>query len=191
LIPFHAKVKLGKNTFSFFACASLLIVTGCASTALIVWVCAAAAQTNEFKMFLVTPGDKSFYEKIKKAVLTNDVEWLSEVISYPIELKQDGKNVTLNSSSDFKKYSASFLTPYLKSAVQSQSPDSLFKNWQGVMIGNGAVWFSSVKEEPNDDWKHRIIGINPEDRSIEKGKCYRFNWRHNFCRSAVVAFLGS
>ncbi len=121
-------------------------------------------------MYPVTLQDKKFLEQIKKAVLTNDVEWLSGVVSYPLGIKQNGKTITLNNSSDFKKYATTILTAHLKSAVQNQLPDSLFKNWQGVMIGNGAIWFSAIKETPDDDWRHRIIGINPEHRPIEKGK---------------------
>lgn len=131
---------------------------------------AATAQTNEFKMFPVTHGDKVFCEQIKKAFLTNNIEWLSRVVSYPLTLKQNDKTITLNNSSDFKKYATAILTAHLKSAVQNQLPDSLFKNWQGVMIGNGAIWFSAIKETPDVDWRHRIIGINPEHRPIEKGK---------------------
>lgn len=118
-------------------------------------------------MYPITAQDKAFLERIQKAVLTNDVEWLSGVVSYPIVLKQNDKGITLKNSDDFKKYSASILTPYLKSAVQNQSPDSLFKNWRGVMIGNGVIWFSGIKEQPDEDWKDRIIGINPEDRIVK------------------------
>lgn len=140
------------------------------SIVLCVWVFSATAQTNEYKMFPVTHGDKVFCEQIKKAVLTNNVEWLSGVISYPLTLKQNGNSIILNSSSDFKKRSADILTPLLKSSVQNQSPDSLFKNWQGVMIGNGAIWFSGIKEKSDKSWKHRIIGINPEDHSTKNGR---------------------
>ena len=140
------------------------------SIALGVWAFSATAQTNEFKMFPVTPGDKVFCEQIKKAVLTNNVEWLSGVVSYPLSFKQNGKRITLENSGEFKKHSASILTPYLKSAVQSQSSDSLFKNWRGVMIGRGVIWFSAVKEKTEDDWTHRIIGVNPENGSAGKEK---------------------
>lgn len=131
---------------------------------------ASAEKRTSSSMYPITAQDKTFLEQIQKAVSTNDVEWLSEVVSYPLTLKQHDKNITLKNSSDFKKYSASILTPYLKSAVQNQSPDSLFKNWRGVMIGGGVIWFSAVKEKTEDDWTHRIIGVNPENRSAEKEK---------------------
>ena len=29
-------------------------------------------------------------------------------------------------------------------AVKAQEPDTLFANWQGVMLGDGQIWFSGV-----------------------------------------------
>jgi len=112
----------------------------------------------------VTTNDTSFFERIKKAVLANDIEWLSGAVSYPFVLRRSAGDILLRNRADFGKHSASILTPHLKSEVRNQSPASLFKNWQGLMIGNGVIWFSPVQEKAGEDWKYRIIGINPEDR---------------------------
>jgi hypothetical protein len=47
-------------------------------------------------------------------------------------------------------------------AVERQSYDSLFKNWRGVMIGNGEIWFTTASPVENDPTKDiiYIIGIN-------------------------------
>lgn len=104
---------------------------------------------------------------MRKAVLGNDVKWLSEAMSYPIVLKSGESRYTLQNTNDFALHASVILTPHLKSTVQNQSPDTLFKNWQGVMVGKGEIWFSEVAENNGKEttWVQRIIAINlPETK---------------------------
>jgi hypothetical protein len=128
-----------------------------------------AVQSEEFDMNPVTPADMAFCEQLKKAVSSDDVEWLSGAVSYPLRIKLEGGHLTLENKDDFKKHSAVVLTPYVKSAVQNQSTNSLFKNWRGVVIGQGAVWFELITEKTNNgaQWRYRIIGINSEDPAVK------------------------
>ena len=122
----------------------------------------------------ITVSDKAFFEKIKKAVLADDDEWFSGVVvSYPFVLRLGKAEIKLKNKADFKEHAALIFTTQLKSIVQKQSADSLFKNWQGIMIGNGEIWFSEVGEKTGNGnvWVYRIIGINlPKEQSkkIEK-----------------------
>jgi hypothetical protein len=135
---------------------------------LILFTCI-AAQSEEFKMDPVTSEDKAFFEQIKKAVLADDVGAFSKMISYPLVIHLSDKTVKLKNAEDVKKNSAIIFTAHLKSDVKNQSSDSLFKNWRGLMIGNGVIWFSQVRDHNNksDHWHYRIIGINPEDRAVK------------------------
>lgn len=119
-------------------------------------------------MYPLTVEDKAFLEQIKKAVLAGDAEAFSSLISYPVAIRPNSKTIKLQGPADVKRHSAAIFTERLKSAVQSQTPDSLFKNWRGVMIGNGEIWFSQVleKDGQGENWKYRIIGINPEESSV-------------------------
>ncbi len=128
------------------------------------------AETNHF--YPVTLADKQFLAEIKLAVSSRDIEWLSQAVHYPLVLRCSDRKLTLRNAADFRKHSATILSPHLKAGVQSQSPDSLFKNWCGVMIGNGVIWFERLgdKTEEGEKWVHRIIGINPEDRSPPKAQ---------------------
>jgi hypothetical protein len=110
----------------------------------------------------VTSADRSFFEQIKRAVMTNDVEWLSGSIRYPLKVNFKSGSLMLENKEDFKKHSAAVLTGHLRSAVQNQSFDSLFKNWQGVMVGHGVIWFEQTKGKNDKDFVYRIVGMNPE-----------------------------
>ncbi len=117
-------------------------------------------------MYPVTASDKAFFVQVRKAILTNDIRWLSEAVSYPIVLKSGKTEYKLQNKEDFAAHASLILTAHLKTTVQNQSPESLFKNWQGVKIGTGEIWFSEVAETTGNEktWVQRIIGINvPEN----------------------------
>jgi len=123
-----------------------------------------APQSNaDLNMFPVTVADKAFFEQIRKAVLADDVEWFSEALfHHPFVLRLGKGKIILKNKNDLKKHAALVFNAHFKATVRNQSPDSLFKNWQGVMIGNGDIWFSEVGEQTGTGivWAYRIIAIN-------------------------------
>src|SRR5581483_6771614 len=86
---------------------------------------------SKAEMFPVTDGDKAFFGQLKRAVLADDMEWFSEALSYPIVVSLDSGDIKLESKEATKKRASAIFTPYLKSVVQNQTADSLFKNWRG------------------------------------------------------------
>jgi hypothetical protein len=52
-------------------------------------------------MYPVTAADKAFFEQVRKAVLTNDIKWLSEAVSYPVVLKTGKTEYKLKNKEDF------------------------------------------------------------------------------------------
>jgi hypothetical protein len=111
-------------------------------------------QSKSADMYPVTASDKTFFE----------------ALSYPVVLEKGG--FKLKTKKDAKEHATALFDEHLKSAVRNQSPDSLFKNWQGVMIGNGEIWFSEVAKGPGKEkvWVYRIIKINQtEDQSKRVG----------------------
>lgn len=114
----------------------------------------------------ISSGDKAFFEQIKKAVLADDFDWLSDAVDYPIELYFAGerrlqpKSARIRTKAELKKYKSAIFCERLKCAVRNQSPDSLFKNWQGRMVGNGELWFDQRQNNGQTNWTYRITAIN-------------------------------
>lgn len=52
-------------------------------------------------------------------------------------------------------------THAIVNAIEKQPPECLFANWQGVMIGHGAVWF---EEQPNGTMKIKTLNIPISNR---------------------------
>jgi hypothetical protein len=111
----------------------------------------------------LSPSDKVYFKQIQKAVLTVDAKWLSQAFfNHPFIVYLPEGHIKLQSEGDLKKHFKAIFNTKLKEVVRNQSPDSLFKNWQGVMIGDGEIWFSEIGETNGNKliWQDRIIAIN-------------------------------
>lgn len=121
------------------------------------------ASPSQTEMYPITTSDKAFFESIRNAILANDVEWLSIAVSYPIVLRSSKGEFKLENKGDLKARFTLIATPRVKSVVRNESPASLFKNWQGVMVGNGEIWFSEIAqtdEQGHQRWVQKIVALN-------------------------------
>ena len=99
---------------------------------------------------------EQFAEEIKNDVLKHDWDALSEKISYPIAIN----GTTVNNREDFLKLDIDGkLNQEFVEAVRAETCRKMFCNWQGVMMGDGQIWFDNVYKGTGP-WKLSIIGIN-------------------------------
>lgn len=99
-----------------------------------------------------------FFLKLKHAVGTHDVTELATMVSYPLVV--NGK-ATVPNSEYFEKHYNDIFTKKVVAAVKRQKYGTLFGNDQGVMIGNGELWFSGVCRNTSCNHYHvRIVAIN-------------------------------
>lgn len=106
---------------------------------------------------------KSFLSKLQAMVKANDRAQFATLAHYPLRINGADTSHILKPEDLIRKY-PKIVTPNVKHAIFSQSPNCLFANGQGVMIGNGQVWFD--EETPG---KMRITTINldvPEARPL-------------------------
>jgi hypothetical protein len=132
-----------------------------AANVLLLVSCACTVQAEE-SFYPITTSDKAFFEQIRNSILTDDIDWLAKSVAYPIVLRPAGNEIAVRNKHDLKKRSKLILNEHLKSVVRTQSPDTLFKNWQGVMIGDGEIWYSKIIEKGREKrgWVLRVIAIN-------------------------------
>jgi hypothetical protein len=97
---------------------------------------------------------ETFFTDLKAAVADDDAAALAQMISYPISMEIEGESTEIAEDTSFVADFDKIFTPDVKDAVASQSYETLFANWQGVMIGDGEVWFSIVDDAV------KIIAIN-------------------------------
>lgn len=97
-----------------------------------------------------------FLETLKAAVAIDDRPGVAALVAYPLKTRMGGKAVTVKDAARFVAGYDKIMTDKVKTAIGRQTYAGLFANWQGVMIGDGEVWFSPLD---NSD-KVRITAIN-------------------------------
>jgi hypothetical protein len=140
---------------------------------LLAFLLADSPVTRGANMYPITKRDKAFFEDMRKAILADDMNWLStNLVTYPFDCGVGKSKIILRSKKDLRKHASRIFDAALKATVRNQSPDSLFKNWQGVMVGNGEIWFSELGDDKDGKtvWTYSIIAINvPNDLSKKDG----------------------
>lgn len=88
-----------------------------------------------------------FFEHLQKAVAADDKAAVAALVDYPFQARINGKAVKLRDAAHFVADYDKIVTAKVKHAVAGQTYETLFANWQGVMIGDGEVWFSGVGKD--------------------------------------------
>jgi hypothetical protein len=103
-----------------------------------------------------------FLAQLKSATAAKRWPDVAALIAYPLVVPIAGKKVKIANSALFLAHPDRIFTDKVIAAVQSQTYGSLFANAQGVMIGDGEVWFSGVcRDAQCKDPPIKITAINP------------------------------
>lgn len=96
------------------------------------------------------------------AILTGDRSRVATLVDYPLEVRIGDERVTVRTADELVARYEDLFTPEVEAAIERQTYGSLFANDQGVMIGDGQVWFGGVCHETScAEPLIRIIAINP------------------------------
>ncbi|ATF95485.1 Uncharacterised protein [Cedecea neteri] len=86
----------------------------------------------------------NFLDNLQTQLISENKVEVAKLISYPIKVNIDGKKIKIKTPQQLIKLYGSIFTPALVKVVNTQQYKDLLINAQGVMIGNGQIWFSSV-----------------------------------------------
>ena len=98
-----------------------------------------------------------FAKRVRKQILAGDFESIADEIAYPITV--DGipyEDKTAFLRADFVQNPSTSFTD----VIRNETGELMFCNWQGIMMGNGEVWFSEVLNNDGSSQGLKIIGIN-------------------------------
>jgi hypothetical protein len=82
-----------------------------------------------------------FVENLQKAVAADDAAEVATLARYPAEVVIDKRRRRVRSRAEMEKLYPQIFTPCLKRVVAAARSEDLFANWQGVSLGQGAIWF--------------------------------------------------
>ena len=84
-----------------------------------------------------------FLLQLQSAVKKNDLPAIAKLTHFPLNVYHEGKQTIIQNKAALRQHYDTVFTDRVKAAVLSQSLDNLFVNYQGVMIGNGELWFAN------------------------------------------------
>lgn len=120
---------------------------------------APAAATGDYSVggFDDSAAFERFYENLRKDVAKGDKMATASLFSYPmaIAFPPKKKPVVISNKADMVKNFDRIFNPQAKKALQKTKAAELFCNSQGVMIGNGEIWF-----EPGEKGGVHIKTVN-------------------------------
>ena len=85
---------------------------------------------------------EAFITRLQAAVRADNPDVFAELVHFPLKVNGDHHPpLIIRSSHDLVRRFHGIVTPAVRRAILAQDPDSVFRNWQGYMIGDGEVWF--------------------------------------------------
>ena len=86
---------------------------------------------------LVERNAQAFYA----ATMQGKREEVANYVSYPCTFFRDGKRVSAKTAAEFLRHYDAIFTKAFVAKIAGGVPHHMFANYQGIMIGDGAVWF--------------------------------------------------
>jgi len=99
---------------------------------------------------------EAFAQKIKSDIVSDNVSEVSNRIDYPINVSINGVLTEIKSAQEFEQHYSEIISLDLKDKISGAYTRYLFSNFQGIMLGDGEIWFSEA-EGKEGLW---IIAIN-------------------------------
>ncbi|QHT62703.1 hypothetical protein GXP70_23800 [Paenibacillus lycopersici] len=102
------------------------------------------------------------FNAVKTAIAKGDKAEVANYILYPLRVNGASGSELIPTRREFVDQYDAIMTKPVRDAVANQSFDRLFINYQGVMVGNGEVWFGGSIDKP------QVIGMIAINHDIGK-----------------------
>jgi len=102
---------------------------------------------------------------LQAAVRADDKDWFVSHMHFPVRYFGKTKHI-IRSKEWFLDHYSTIIGPELKANILAQDPEKHFKNYQGLMVGDGGrnIWFEEFGDPGADiPSNYEIITINNSD----------------------------
>jgi hypothetical protein len=104
----------------------------------------------------VTEADKKFLAEIVNAVQKQDTVWIADHMMYPLSIVVSNQTRIVNTKEEFRPILGQELSHEIRTKIVHDAKQPLFKNWKGLMVGDGIVWFTEYGKSENGPWYYVI-----------------------------------
>src|SRR4051812_48584442 len=98
-------------------------------------------------MYPITDTDKKFLTEIVSALQKKNSAWIAGHMVYPLSIVVSNRTHIVKSKEEFVHILGRELTDSVRGKITAAAKEPPFKNWQGIMVGDGILWFSEYKAE--------------------------------------------
>jgi hypothetical protein len=102
------------------------------------------------------PKANAFLASLKAAVKAQDKRKVAAMVRYPVLINMAKGHRQIRTDAQFVAEYDRLFTTALRKVIEEQRPECLFANWQGIMIGDGEVWF---EEQANGSMKIKTLNL--------------------------------
>jgi hypothetical protein len=130
-------------------------------SAFVLWLAAAGSAAAEDDLDIAIP-ETEIIIALQTAIKADDKDWLVAHMHFPVRYFGATKRI-IRSKDWFLRHYDTIIGLELRANVLAQDPEHYFKNYQGLMVGDGGrnIWFQDFGE--GKGFKYEIITINNSD----------------------------
>lgn len=121
-------------------------------------LCFASCATQK-SAYEVTATDKKFLSEVLAAVERKDTAWIVRQSLLPMAITSREGRRLVKTEAEFAAIIARSFSNELLQQMKAEAKKPLFKNWSGVMLGDGILWFSEHGESEAGPWRYRIVAF--------------------------------
>jgi hypothetical protein len=109
---------------------------------------------------------RTFLDALQKGVRSSNADQVAALVEFPLDVHQCNRTLHIQRK-EFNQRFASVFDRKISKAIADATFETLFSNWQGVMIGDGEVWFTGICEgstqaDPCSKQRVRVITVNKD-----------------------------
>jgi hypothetical protein len=114
---------------------------------------------NPSDFYTVTEADKKFLSEVVDSVGRKDAVWIADRMVYPISVVTTKGTRLVKKKEEFTKLASQELTDSIRAKIAEAAKKQSFKNCQGVMVGDGILWFSEYPPDGRNSGRYMISAI--------------------------------
>ncbi|WP_052676052.1 stalk domain-containing protein [Paenibacillus sp. IHBB 10380] len=99
---------------------------------------------------------EAFFSKVQKRVADGDKAGVADLVHYPLNVNSNGKTAVIKTKQQFINEYDQIMTDKVQKALKNQEVQNTFVNYQGVMVGDGEIWFNVSNKDPHTFYIYAI-----------------------------------
>jgi hypothetical protein len=114
----------------------------------------------------VTPSEIAFATRLQQAVKENDRNWIADHVNYPLGYRLNSKRLHIKTRAALLKAYDKLFVYDVTYAIEKTDVQNLFKTEEGVMMGDGELWFRDARKKDEANEHLLIVWINTADQGL-------------------------